>query len=303
MKRYGLALSGGGTKGAAHAGVLLALKEEKLLPDAIAGTSAGSLVAGCFACGMEPEELCEEVRYLSEEGPYYLQPDLIGIALFVPQLLGQRNVSLSGLLKDRRLNRYFCRLTGGRAVREVPFPLLIPAVDIRSGDTICFTNMNPDSQGTMAAADKRPDKNSFKGTLRWEKRGILCDAMMASSSVPGIFRPKEIFDYCLVDGGVTDNLPVNLMLRAGIRNVVGVDVGTVYQMPENENVFEILTHSFAIMSGSLKDCRSVGEKLLLKPVLSDNAGLLDFESMERCMEEAYRYTKANAGRIRAAVRA
>ena len=65
---YGLALAGGGARGAAHAGVLLALKEANLLPEAIGGTSAGSIAAGLFACGMEPEEQCDLVHYLSNHG-------------------------------------------------------------------------------------------------------------------------------------------------------------------------------------------------------------------------------------------
>ena len=50
---YGLSLAGGGARGAAHMGVLKALSEAGLMPDAVAGTSAGSVVAGQFACGIE----------------------------------------------------------------------------------------------------------------------------------------------------------------------------------------------------------------------------------------------------------
>lgn len=54
---YGLALSGGGTRGAAHVGVLKALEEAGLLPDAVAGTSAGSIAAGLYASGMQIHEM------------------------------------------------------------------------------------------------------------------------------------------------------------------------------------------------------------------------------------------------------
>lgn len=52
--KFGLALSGGGAKGAAHVGVLMALYEQGIVPDVVAGTSAGSIVAGCLAAGMTP---------------------------------------------------------------------------------------------------------------------------------------------------------------------------------------------------------------------------------------------------------
>ena len=51
MMRYAMALSGGGARGAAHVGVLLALEEAGLPPGALAGTSAGAVVAGLYACG------------------------------------------------------------------------------------------------------------------------------------------------------------------------------------------------------------------------------------------------------------
>ena len=54
---YGLALSGGGTRGAAQVGVLKALEEAGLLPDAVAGTSAGSIAAGLYASGMQIHEM------------------------------------------------------------------------------------------------------------------------------------------------------------------------------------------------------------------------------------------------------
>lgn len=290
---YGLALSGGGTRGAAHAGVLLALKEEKLLPCAVGGTSAGSIVAGCFASGMEPEEICEEVLYLVERGKEYLDPDIMGLILLIPRLLSRQRVTLQGMLKGRRLNHYLCRLTKNQNLESITFPLLIPAVDLISGNTVCFTNFA--RQGIFparAVSDKE---------TRWKHKGALCDIMTASSSVPGIFPPFHMSGDCLVDGGVTNNIPVNLMQEAGVRKIVAVDVGTDYQMPENDNIFEIVSHSFSIMRESLEECRSTGEILLLKPELTAEAGLITFEYMGKCMDEAYSYTKRNAGRIRRAV--
>lgn len=291
--KYGLALAGGGTRGAAHAGVLLALKEERLLPDYIAGTSAGSITAGCFASGMEPEDLCEMVRHLAKHGGSYLDPDIKGVALLGPQLLLHKKASLHGLLKGGRLNRFFCELTKGAGIENISFPLLIPSVDLMTGDTVCFTNIK--KKNNIRRFD------TTDGLVRWEYEGRICDIMMASSSVPGVFRPVNMSGYCLVDGGVTNNLPVELLIEAGVENVVAVDIGSDYQMLEEECVFEILSHSFSLMSESLKECRSEGEILLLHPKLTKKAGLLTFEHMEECMEAAYSYTKKNAGKIRRVV--
>lgn len=290
---YGLALAGGGTRGAAHVGVLLALEEEGLLPDAIGGTSAGSLTAGCFASGMRAEELCEVVHYLAKHGMEYLDPDLIGMFRLLPQLLFQEKISLSGLIKGKKLNRYLHSLTRGVYLEQLAFPLLIPAVDLISGDTVCFTNIRRLSEKDfMRVSGSR---------VRWVERGALCDIMMSSSSVPGVFRPKKMEGGSLVDGGVTDNLPVDLMIQAGIKKVVAVDIGSTYKMPEDDSIFEVLSHSYSIMSESLEKCKARGEALNLCPKLTDKAGLLTFEHMETCLQEAYQYTKKRAGRIRKAV--
>ena len=290
---YGLALSGGGARGAAHAGVLLALKEAQQLPGCIGGTSAGSIVAGLFAAGMEPEELCELVRNLSIHGQEYLDLNLFSLLRLIPQALSGRHVSACGLLKGKRLRALFRTLTKETHLEQLSVPLLIPAVDLRSGTTVCFTNFS--AFPGFPPVSKL--SHSFGQQVLWQERGPLADIMMASSSVPGIFCPVCMDSFCLVDGGVTNNLPVNLMLSAGVKSVAAVDIGSPYRMPEGESIFEILSHSFSIMSANLKDCRSMGETVLLTPPLPEEAGLFSFEQMEACMETAYTYTKKQIRRF------
>ena len=71
---FGLALSGGGAKGAAHVGVLLALAEENLIPTSIAGTSSGSIVAGLYSVGIKPPEMKKIIYNLSKNGINLLDP-------------------------------------------------------------------------------------------------------------------------------------------------------------------------------------------------------------------------------------
>lgn len=111
---YGLALSGGGTRGAAHVGVLKALEEARLLPDAVAGTSAGSIAAGLYASGMPVSEMEKAVRQLAAHGNDYLDPDYSGIMEFVPRLLTGRKISLQGYIKGDKLLSYLCELTAGK---------------------------------------------------------------------------------------------------------------------------------------------------------------------------------------------
>lgn len=273
---YGLALSGGGARGAAHVGVLRALAEADLLPGALAGASAGGVVAGLFAAGLTIEELEEAVLHLSRRGSEYLDPDYGGMVELVPQLLSGKPVSLSGFFKGNRLLTYFCRLTGGKHLDEGRVKLVIPAVDLVSGDTICYTNIE------QVRAVRH---------VRWEWEAYLCEVMMASSSVPAIFAPRQMGNYLLTDGGVTDNLPVNLLLGAGVERVIGVDIGGSYEGSLAPSMTEVLSHAFSIMGKRLKECETQGEVFLLSPPLSPKAGLLSFDRMEECMETGYRYTR------------
>lgn len=280
---YGLALSGGGARGAAHVGILKALDEADLLPSSIAGTSAGSIVAGLYASGINVDELCEIVAYLTKHGIFLLDPDYFGLLKFIPQTLIGREVSLTGLLKGNRLLKMFHQLTGGIQISEAKTKLLIPAVDIKSGQTIVYTNM--------------PQTSQMENVI-WERQAFLSQVMMASASVPAVFCPRRISGYCLVDGGVTNNLPVNLLIGTGQKKVIAVDIGVDYQTPHEQSITEIVSHSFSIMSHNLKDCMSQGELMLLKPPLKKGAGLLTFSAMKDCMNGSYEYMKKEIPRMK-----
>lgn len=290
MVDYGLALAGGGARGAAHVGVLTALEEEGLLPSRIAGTSAGSIVAGLYASGMEIGELREEVQWLGRHGKWYLDPNVAGILTLVPQMLLGRHVKLSGILRGNCLLEYLCDLTDYVGIEDVERGILIPAVDLTSGDTIVYTNLFRNGRPSPAA--RRQEH------VRWEQDGTLGEIMMASSSVPTVFAPRRMGEYWLVDGGVTNNLPVDLLIAAGEACVIAVDIGTEYDAPEDRSVIDVASHSFSIMSRELKDCRSSGEQLLLKPKLHAGAGLLDFTCMEDCMKQGYDDTRRKLPEIR-----
>lgn len=294
MVDYGLALAGGGVRGAAHVGVLMALEEEGLLPERVAGASAGSIVAGLYASGIEVGELREEVLWLGRHGKGYLDPNVGCILTLIPQLLFSGHVKLSGILRGNRLCKYLCDLTAYGGIENMERGILIPAVDLCSGDTIVYTNLFRDGQPTAAAQRQEH--------VRWEQEGTLGRIMMASSSVPTVFSPRRLGDYWLVDGGVTNNLPVDLLIAAGEACVIAVDVGTEYNSPKDRSIIDVAAHSFSIMSRELKDCRSDGEQLLLKPELGGGSGLLDFSRMEDYMKQGYEDTQRNLPEIRRILR-
>ena len=282
---FGIALAGGGTRGAAHVGVLLALNEAGLYPDAVAGASAGSIVGGLYAAGIPADRLKYILLSLSRSGRKMIDPDVRGLLRALLQLLTGRPVTMQGLIKGDRLERFLCSLTGGKAMHDLSLRTIIPAVDVRTGETVAYTN-------TLAGV--RP-----LSRVRWNTEAPLCRAIRASAAFPAVFRPVTRDGCCLVDGGLTDNLPVNLLLAAGVSQVLAVDVAEEYEPPENEGVIEIVSHSLTILTTRMREYVARGETLLLHPRLPEKAGLLTFREMAGCMEAGYRQTQEQLEVIRA----
>lgn len=274
---FGIALSGGGTRGAAHVGVMCALEEEHMLPSSVSGTSAGSIIAGLYALGMPPHEMRDMVIKLVREGASMVDTDYPGFCQSIIQLIRGKPITFSGFLKGDKLEKYFDKLTGGKNISELKMKTIITAVDLYSRQTIAYTN---------SLEGVKPFKN-----VRWKTNVKISEAMRASSGVPAFFQPKLMDGMCLVDGGVTDIVPVDLLIAAGEENVLGVDLSENYPYIGNGNIIEVCNHSLSILMGCLSEYRSSGEKLMITPPLPETAGVLTFNEMLRCMDAGYEETK------------
>ncbi len=186
-------------------------------------------------------------------------------------------MTLTGLMKGDKLYEYISHYTSGKTVRDVTLPIVIPAVDMVSARTVAFTNR---AAGKPAVTD-----------VIWRDDVLLAEACCASAAVPIAFRPRKSGKLMLLDGGLTDNLPVSLLAAAGETNILAVDISENYEPPEDENIIEIASHSLTIMGRRLRQCSSAGERVLLKPKLPENAKFLDFSHMTKCMQAGYEATK------------
>lgn len=284
---FSLALSGGGCRGAAHVGVLAALQEANLTPCAVSGSSAGAIVAGLYAYGYTPEQLNKICTELERNGEKLIDFNIFGIAAAVGQLARRRPITLSGLLKGERLRSLLRQLTKGCALSSVPLPVCIASVDLSTGETIAFSQRKP----------IHPLSN-----VRWEQDVLLYEAIYASCCVPVIFTPPTTMNGVLVDGGVTDNLPVNLLLACDAPNIIAVDISENYAPVEGEGIFEIASHSLSVMSRRLRDCTVQGERLLIRPKLPEEAGLFTFSLMSECIAAGYTATRELTDLIHALVK-
>ena len=210
--RIGLVLGGGGARGAAHVGVLKVLKEMHIPVDCIAGTSMGAIVGGLYASGLSPEEIEREIRDMDWDDVLEDQPprperqfrrkrddDLY----LVKKQLGYKSGKLQlplGYIQGQKLDLELARLTQHvAAIRhfdELSIPFRAVATDIETGDEVVLSS------------------------------GNLARAIRASMAVPGAFDAVELDDRLLVDGLVTNNVPVDVARKMGADIVIVVNVGT-----------------------------------------------------------------------------
>jgi len=206
-----LVLSGGGARGAAHVGVLKVLQELRVPVDCIAGTSMGSLVGGAYASGMtvpEMERLIGTIRsdMLFKDNPPRQEESirrkeddrsiLFGLELGVRdgEILLQQGL-VSGIQLEGVL-RQLSKVSEPVRFDDLPIPFRAVATDLVTGKPVVFDH------------------------------GDLPRVMRASMSVPGVMSPAQIDGMLLVDGGLTDNLPVDAARAMGADIVIAVNLGT-----------------------------------------------------------------------------
>jgi NTE family protein len=209
--RVGLVLSGGGARGAAHVGVLKVLEDLRVPIDAIAGTSMGAVVGGLYASGLDARQIEKLMTSLNWRDAFRDRPAREDLDLrrkqedeefLVKFPLGVRDgrvVLPRGLIQGQRLTETLRRLTLPVArlsnFDDLPTPFRAVATDLETGDAVVMGS------------------------------GDLTTAMHASLSAPGVFAPVEREGRLLVDGGIADNVPVDIARAMGVDIVIVVDVG------------------------------------------------------------------------------
>lgn len=281
-ERVGLVLSGGAARGLAHIGVLKALEEQGIVIDAIAGTSMGAVVGGLYAAGYrvdELEQLAIEVdwqRALSDAPPRKNIPfrrKQDDRDFLVKQKLSFRDDGSLGLplgvLQGQNLalllEKLFARAGAVEDFDELPIPFRAVAADISTGETIVFSH------------------------------GHLALAVRASMSIPALLTPVEVDGRLLVDGGISNNIPVDIARAMGVDRVIVVDIGSPLASTESlQTVFNILNQSVALLTRRNSDEQLAtlqAQDILVQPELT-GFGITDFSHAQDMMDAGYRATHA-----------
>ncbi|NLI61052.1 MAG: patatin-like phospholipase family protein [Clostridiales bacterium] len=284
--KYGLALSGGGIRGSAHIGVLKALEEEGLMPFWISGTSAGSIVAGLYAYGFTPRDLEDIAIDLQRK---YIDLDFLGMAFGFGQWLIGKEPHINGIIKGKSIEKYLKNLTNRINIRDIKMGLAIPAVDINNAKTIMFVNK-------MKYSPSEDDGTVYINDV------CLYKAIRASIAIPVVFKPAIIDGRRLVDGGVTNNLPIDILKKMGAERIIGVDLGYNGQLRGDvDNIIEIGSQSLDIMAYQITSLKSQGADYILRPGIYDVA-MRDAKKIIECIERGYNSTKENIKMIKRAIK-
>lgn len=270
---FGIALSGGGAKGAAHIGVLKALEENNLIPSSIAGTSIGAIVGGLYSIGYNSSELEKIMKNFSKNYYTFLDPCYPQYARSIFQLLTRSTITMSGLIKGNKLEMYLKHLTKNKHISKTNIRFVAPCVDLITSKTIAYTNI-------IDNLPSLPD-------MIWKNNATLAEVMRASSSLPAIFYPKKLDKTLLIDGGITANLPTNLLYLTGEKNILAIDLSQEYEKPKNTGIFELLIHSFEIMQLNNKETLVGKEKFLISIKFPDETELLDFKNTSKLIKLGY----------------
>ncbi len=210
--KIGLVLSGGGARGAAHISVLKVIEEQGIPIDYIAGTSMGAIIGGLYASGMSPEEIERQLAAIDWADMLTDSPKRKDLSyrrkredeeFLVRYAAGFSDGEIKlpqGLLQGQKLLLFLRKLTLPVADIEdfdrLPIPFRAVATDISTGRAVVLDH------------------------------GDLALAMRASASIPSVFSPVELDGRLLVDGGVSNNLPVEVVRELGADRLIVVDVST-----------------------------------------------------------------------------
>lgn len=283
--KLGIALSGGGIRGIAHAGVLQALEENGIKPDIIGGASCGSIVAAMYAMGYSPYHifiLCK--RY----GKIIAKANAMPILSGIHNSICNKKISLSGLNNGEKMEEICDKMAGRRDIRsikDIKIPIVIPTVDMVSGKEYVFTNNIP---------NKKYKEKEYIDNVN------IGRAIRASSSFPAYFSPCKHGGCAFMDGGVLNNVPADEVRLQGADNVIAVKFHSD-QITEDSNLMDVAMKCIDIMGSKISE-KSLNMSDYILDVYTDKVGLLDYQKVDKCFEYGYNAVIENLEEIKKALK-
>ena len=277
--KLGLALSGGGIRGIAHAGVLKAFEENNIKIDVIGGTSAGGIIAALYAMGYSPYYIYLLFKRYAKDLTLINKKTVVkGFRNY----LINKNISITGLNSGKTLEKMFDQVAvkkGIKTIKDIKMPIAIPAVDITNINKYIFTN----------------------DALKNENKNYITDinigkAIRATSCFPAIFKPVKYKEHMFLDGGILDNIPVQEVRKQGASKVIAVNFAAD-EINEESNIMDIIMRTIDGMGNKISE-KNINTSDFLLTIPTDKTGLLDVEKLDACYKYGYNATIKNLEKIK-----
>ena len=182
---------------------------------------------------------------------------------------------LSSGTKIRKIVKEVCREKGIENIKQIEMPIIIPAVNVVSGELYVFSNKI---------------KGKEENGIKYIDNIDIGTAVQASCSYPGVFSPCRYKDELFVDGGIAENLPWREAKKAGADKVLSIVFTDKEPKKCCQNVIEILSKSFSILCKELSKYEWDGTDYLLK-IEEPKTGLLEKSKLNELYYEGYIQTK------------
>jgi len=285
LPKLGIALAGGGAKAAASIGVLKVLVRENIPVAAIAGTSMGAGVGGMFAAGYSPDEI-EKIflsndwndifndtparAFLTQEQKDAASRHLLEFTFYRGSFMAPSGLSagqkLTNLLAGKTLAASF---ESNFDFNKLKIPYRAIATDIETGDSVAID------------------------------RGMLHEAMRASTAIPLVFQPVEIQGRLLVDGGLVNNLPVEVVRSMGVDVVLAIDASAKLEKKDRlTSLFEIMSQSISLQVRRESERQASLADLVITPDTSEYS-FTDFPAMHEIVKQGEEAAREALPKIRA----
>lgn len=272
-RKIGLTLGGGGARGFAHLGVLIALEENDIPIDFISGTSMGAVIGAARAIGVDLDKLrrlvsCLDINELLQVSNSTIREvqKAIGRGLIEYVRGSDWHINDSFPQDLARIYELFSLLTANKDFSDTVLPFAVVAADLETGEKVVITE------------------------------GKLYKAVVASSAIPGTFSPVEYQGRYLIDGGVIEKVPASVTIDMGADVVIAVDTGAPLTRSVNTTLDALLqsqriaSHELTRLQLEKARQRVDGRFLLLRPEVGWIT-MLAFEHVAEAIdagkEEAY----------------
>lgn len=252
--RIALVLGGGGTRGAAHIGVLKIFEQNNIPVDLVVGTSMGSIVGGLHCAGLSADEIYARLNDRKFYKAFNTVPIpvrvIIAPIMLLPRLIGFH--PYDGLYRGNKFAKYLNRSAPvtERKIEDLNPPFVAVATNLLDGKTVAISH------------------------------GNLGRALQASSAVPFLRKPVPIDGKLLVDGGITANLPVAQARELGADIVIAVDVDETFEPALTEKHFRkvgsVPPRVISVMLTSIDAYSTTQADVLIRPEVN-NISLLSFK--------------------------